>query len=332
MRIRFQHAVHEVRRETRELAFGFGRDVTARCQAAVGDGERAILSHAQAIRFARAYRQSLASYRRLDSLIERFGDFDLGLDVAPAQPQRFVAFVGYSRSGHSLLGSLLDAHPDAVIAHELHALKHCARGRAFPRVVRASRQNARIFRITGRRYTGYDYVVPDQWQGATRSLRIVGDKKGNGSARLLRREPEALARICERVPVPIDLIHVVRNPYDNIATKALRTGRSLDDAAAIYFANAHKIASLKASSAISVHDVHLEDLIAEPRTVLSRVLTGLGLDPNVPGYLNACAEILFESPNRTRDRVAWPRDVVATIERSLARLAFTQRYAGTIRE
>ena len=30
----------------------------------------------------------------------------------------FVLFVGFARSGHSIVGTLLDAHPDIVIAHE----------------------------------------------------------------------------------------------------------------------------------------------------------------------------------------------------------------------
>jgi hypothetical protein len=32
-------------------------------------------------------------------------------------------FIGYLRSGHSLIASLLDAHPNAIATHELDALK-----------------------------------------------------------------------------------------------------------------------------------------------------------------------------------------------------------------
>ena len=331
MPVGIAHASAEASREARELTVGLGRDLRARTQAMLGDGERAILSQAQAIRFSRAHRESLAAYRRLDDLVGRFGAFDTGLDPDRATPERFVTFIGYSRSGHSLIGSLLDAHPDAVIAHELHALKHLARRRGFDAVTRALRQNARIFQLTGRRYTGYDYVVPGQWQGVTRRLSIVGDKKGNGSARLLRRDPDALRRILDHVPVPVHAVHVVRNPYDNIATKALRTRRSLADAAAIYFANAEKIAELRARDAIVVHDVHLDDLIDRPREVLGGLVGELGLDTHVPGYFDACAEILFTRPNRTRDRVTWPEPLVQQIEGRLAGISFTQRYAGQSR-
>ena len=32
--------------------------------------------------------------------------------------EKFVFFVGYRRSGHSMIGSVMDAHPDMIIAHE----------------------------------------------------------------------------------------------------------------------------------------------------------------------------------------------------------------------
>jgi hypothetical protein len=34
----------------------------------------------------------------------------------------YVTSVGYPRSGHSLVGSLINAHPEALIAHELDAI------------------------------------------------------------------------------------------------------------------------------------------------------------------------------------------------------------------
>ena len=34
--------------------------------------------------------------------------------------QHFVFFIGYARSSHSIIGSLLDAHPNVVIAKQTH--------------------------------------------------------------------------------------------------------------------------------------------------------------------------------------------------------------------
>ena len=40
----------------------------------------------------------------------------------------YCMFIGLPRSGHTLVGVLLNAHKNAVIAHELNALKFIKRG------------------------------------------------------------------------------------------------------------------------------------------------------------------------------------------------------------
>jgi len=52
-------------------------------------------------------------------------------------------FLCHARSGHSLFGSLLDAHPDMVVAQELKVLKLIQRGvnseELFRKLLRCSR-------------------------------------------------------------------------------------------------------------------------------------------------------------------------------------------------
>ncbi len=87
-------------------------------------------------------------------------------------------FVGHPRSGHSLIGALLDAHPEIVIAHEFNALRFiqsdCDRNQLFIKLLLRSRK----FTKTGRRWNGYKYTVPNQWHGCYRKLKVIGDKKG----------------------------------------------------------------------------------------------------------------------------------------------------------
>ncbi|MFC1853689.1 hypothetical protein ACFL27_26190, partial [candidate division CSSED10-310 bacterium] len=40
----------------------------------------------------------------------------------------FFMFIGYPHSGHSLVGSLLDAHPQIICAYELGVLKYILAG------------------------------------------------------------------------------------------------------------------------------------------------------------------------------------------------------------
>jgi hypothetical protein len=46
--------------------------------------------------------------------------FRVGLQaIGLGQLRAFCLFIGYPRSGHRLIGALLDAHPDVAIAHEI---------------------------------------------------------------------------------------------------------------------------------------------------------------------------------------------------------------------
>ena len=84
----------------------------------------------------------------------------------------FVMFVGYPRSGHTLIGSLLDAHPHAIIANEFDVIgewqlwseKNKTRNYLFSQLYKTSQEDA----LTGYRSMNphrYSYHVPKQWQG-----------------------------------------------------------------------------------------------------------------------------------------------------------------------
>src|SRR4051812_7341147 len=77
----------------------------------------------------------------------------------------FCMFLGYPRSGHSLVGSLLDAHPNMVIAHELDVLKFVRAGFSCEQIFYLLLENSENYAKAGRKYSGYSYAVPNQWQG-----------------------------------------------------------------------------------------------------------------------------------------------------------------------
>ena len=90
--------------------------------------------------------------------------------------ETFCTFIGYPRSGHTLIGSLLDAHPQAMIADELDALRYNQAGFSRRQIFYLLLRNSRISAAGGRERTGYHYRVPGQWQGRFEKLRVIGDK------------------------------------------------------------------------------------------------------------------------------------------------------------
>ncbi len=71
------------------------------------------------------------------------------VELSP-QIESFCLFLGYPGSGHSVIGALLDAHPEVVISNEIHVLRLMQAGIPAERLFRMIAENARIFAFTGR--------------------------------------------------------------------------------------------------------------------------------------------------------------------------------------
>ncbi|MEE9607564.1 MAG: hypothetical protein V3U03_07470, partial [Myxococcota bacterium] len=283
------------------------RSFSARLHAWAGRPEASLLEHAQLIRHVKRSRESMRSYRRIEELVARYPSALASYALDDQLPERLVCFVGYPGSGHSLVGSLVDAHPHAAVAHELNALEQIRCGHSFEQTLKAIRWNALFFHQLGRSQTDDDCRVPGQFQGRVTRLRVAGDKRGNGTVRLLRRHPQFLDLLAEKVPVPLRFVHVIGNPYDNIATRARRQQIGLDHAARGYFAHADTFRWLREQQGERVLDLYLDDLLARPAAELTRLLNFLRLGPPDADYLEDCASVLFEKPRRPRDDACWDR-------------------------
>lgn len=228
--------------------------------------------------------------------------------------RRFVVFVGYSRSGHSLVAALLDAHRRAAIAHEEGALllahARVPRGSILGALAANTRDIGHTRGHTGGRLEGYVYGVPGQWQGRWERLEVVGDKHGEDNAWRLVANPRLGERLERCVGVPIEWIHVVRNPFDNVATVVKRSGLAGDarevTAAANRYAGLSRglEAILVSLDPRRVHTVQHERFVDDPCAGLGTLCSALGLETD-DEYLKACAAIVFAEPRRTRTTVEW---------------------------
>jgi hypothetical protein len=228
----------------------------------------------------------------------------------------FCLFVGYPRSGHSLVGAFLNAHKHAVVSHELNAppliLSGCTRDELYARIL----ARAGWFNLRGNA-SNYPYQIPNQWQGRFEALRLVGDKRGGAVTRCIADHPGFLEIVRELVRAPLRLVHVVRNPYDNIAAISLWHHMPLEESIDFYFRHCDTVARLNQITAPGeVFSLRHEDVIRDPASALSRLCDFVQLE-RYPGYLDDCSSVVFESPTYTRRRVDWGDRLSATVEARL---------------
>jgi hypothetical protein len=242
----------------------------------------------------------------------------------------YCLFLGYSRSGHSAVGSAIDAHPMAAISHELNALglyfRHAPkRELLLLEIYLKAVQQAREGRMSDRADGGaYDQRVTTDNTHVLADIQVIGDKKGAGSTVTLARVGHArLSEFSDYLGLPVKVLHVLRNPYDMVAASLIKA--ELDQG--------NSFLKLSSTLADLRHryqgpdwlDVYLEDVIADPRGQMARILEFLGL-PVLDRHLAACDDFFFDAPHRRRQEVAWPDGLKARVQRIIDSHDYLQRY------
>ena len=92
-----------------------------------------------------------------------------------------LIFIGYPRSGHTLVSSLLDAHPHVIVANEFDVIGKWDELTAgnrnkyylFDQLYLNSKEKADVGDRSATTQRGYSYHVPGQWQGTyNRSIMV----------------------------------------------------------------------------------------------------------------------------------------------------------------
>lgn len=252
------------------------------------------------------------------------------MGVSVGEAGVYCVFIGHHRSGHSVIGALLDAHPDIIIPHEYHALLHvkkgCTKRELFMALVATSFKQAH----EGRREGKYSYVVPGQWQGRYRELRVIGDKKGSGTTDLLIEDPGLLGTTRRLVERDLRILYVTRNPFDNLASQLRYAPHPLSNeqirrTIEHYFLQVETNARVLREWGEKALCFRHEDFLAEPAPWLRRLCIFLGVEP-IEDYIRDCAAIVYESPHKSRNELEWSSELVNEILERMRPYGFLDVY------
>ncbi|WP_169334851.1 sulfotransferase [Salinimonas chungwhensis] len=257
----------------------------------------------------------------------------------------FVQFLSFPRSGHSLIGSLLDAHPNAIVSHELDAMGLIHKGVPQAPIYGLIENNSKTFTQHGRFWNGFSYKVENQPHGFSDSLTVIGDKKGDWAVRWFDKNPELITQLRKTIKNNIRWVLVTRNPLDNIATLSLRKNRTYDEVRIQHKSGDTFAAELKSRQesgkiAASVRDdmiadyrllcdtiskmqhelaeeevlhVVYEDFCKDPNKGLSTICKFLNIEPSTD-YLKNCSSKITTSLHKSRQRVSWSPSQIAEVK------------------
>ena len=272
--------------------------------------------------------------------------------------EKFVFFVGYGKSGHSLIGSVMDAHPDIVIANEYFLFLKCApqlkagasifdtKTHLFNELYKNSYLSSKCgWRSDSKTSKGYNLDVGSQWAGTFRQLRVIGDKSGGTTSDLMEsgKGYKCLEQMVGDLNMSVVAVHVVRNPYDMIATsiqyklstvidtkasdilhRKLRPGYNLQMSTTDRLfsrARAVKVVSKK----VTVVEIHIEDYIKDPRRCVLEICNALEV-PCPQDYVEGCYQKAYRNVSRSRDLIEWEPAILHIIQERMKEFPFFRGY------
>ena len=276
--------------------------------------------------------------------------------------KKFVYFLGHPRSGHSIVASLLDAHPHIIIAHEDNVFKKVLQERhpytrksvMFNKLWKNSYNS---FRQGHRSQTdnvkGYTLTIEGLYQGTYQSyVEVIGDKKAGRTTMLLAYNftewEKAHQRLKSIVDLPFKVFHCIRSPYDNIATLIIdnavnfgslnyttigkiRVGSEnytfdpdvIDHWIDLYFDYYQAIENVKFK--LDMLQIHNHDLIMNPRETIKEMCDFLEVTCS-NDYLDVCAEKVFKTSSKSRYRIVWEDYQLSKIKSHIKKFSSLQWY------
>jgi len=237
-------------------------------------------------------------------------------DEQVATTNSYVMFLGHAHSGHSLIGAILDAHQNIAISNELNIPKL---------ILDHDLSKHEIFKLTlyfssltkrweGETNTGYKYKIQNGHQGATKTPVILGDKKGGGSTRIIRNHEVVFEKMYNKLTQRLKIIHVIRNPMDNIAAFAHYWGENLGmNQVERYYENMETVLKIKNEYPNIFHTVYHSEFIESPKSQLKKVFKFLNIKPEEK-FLESCISIVRPSENSRSKQLMWPESLLEAIK------------------
>ena len=142
----------------------------------------------------------------------------------------FLYFIGFPRSGHSIVASFIDAHENAIIGDEFNFFNEAMGGKRLNTkrdIVEAIWESSWLASNGGSRNNsdkGYNLGVAGLHKKPKRKLKLVGEKSGSLTLQAYRKYPnrfKKLLRSMEDKGFEVKTLLVSRNPFDNIATMTM---------------------------------------------------------------------------------------------------------------
>lgn len=206
----------------------------------------------------------------------------------PSEADTFLLFVGAPRSGTTMLGQILNNHPNCLVAMEHSFMQRLLSGdnraalevelvqRALGHFLHGMTKDAKYGPTLSRYQPRWK---PLSWIGhkyGKADVRIIGDKKAGGNSATYLAQPEAFRQAVERYG-NVKFLHLIRHPLQAALSMQRSHRESFEDSLELILTRDGGAWELGERYPDAICHVYYEDLLRHPDVELKKILTFLDL-------------------------------------------------------
>lgn len=281
--------------------------------------------------------------RKIARMVRPNDYYDIDLNAHTLRS--FVMFIGFGRSGHSIVGQIINAHPNALIADEAPIFDELGRSpsleqtidylkerdRAFAlrwfnkdSPIHRSAPLSRLFRPRGKRR---NFRFPGLYQGFVKLPSVIGNSKAGYTSRHIAQDPDLIPAYEESVGLPMKFVCIMRNPFDMIASGMRRREASFDDICS----NFEEMSDYVQRSLSNLGDrpvlmLRQEDFLSDASAGIDRLFSFLEL-PVATDFKDIIRGRLFTEPQKSRYGNPAVAENRARVETLIAQHDFFEGYS-----
>jgi len=223
--------------------------------------------------------------------------------------KNFCLFIGYPRSGSTVLSRILDMHPNIGIAHEHN-----------------------VFRDKDIGYLFTSLLNKMYYTKSLDGLDVIGSKSDYKTLKFFIDNPSyKLSYFKNMIDMPLKILHIINDPYDNISTwsnaernrKGFNQSDDLKDKIKIYKQLNKEIEKLIKKE--DVLSIRMDDLIEHPGATLVSIYNHLevGYDKQI---MIKAKSMVHKRPKVTKHDIKWRQTERFELKRFIDETDFLNGY------
>lgn len=219
----------------------------------------------------------------------------------------FLLIIGNARSGSTVLGSIINAHPNALIANETQLSGNLWNSATRESVLQTIASQA-IQPNPGKILpSGYKFQFCKD-SPKTDQVLLIGEKAWNPATLFLHGKYSLLTDLSTQMQLPLLILHAVRNPFDTISTMHIRSGAPIHDRIRWFFMHCEAVQAISDRyTSQSFKHVYHEALLLNPIVEIRSLMNFLSL-PLIDSYIETIKNALFTFPNESSKKVVWSKE------------------------